>query len=106
MLEDIANGLIHKWPPIVSSIAGNALGGPAGVAVGSVDRNVAGYSTGNATGYGLNHNIHTPYDQLVAGVPVLIVTEESKTNVKSHGYRNRRKSKPGFQIDGGSYLAL
>ena len=106
ILGDIAHVLIHTGLPFVGSISGNALGGPAGGVVGSVVGNVAGDSKGNATGYGLKHNIHTPYGQLLAGVPVPIVTDESVKRVKKHGYRHRQKSRGGFQILGGSFLSL
>ena len=45
--------------------------------------NAAGNTIGNATGYGLKNNLHTPYGQFLDGVPVPIVTDESKERVKT-----------------------
>ena len=82
IFDDLAHGLIHTGLPIVGLIVGNALGGPAGGLVGSVVGNVAGNTIGNATGYGLKQNLHTPYGQFLDGVPVPIVTDESKERIK------------------------
>ena len=104
--DDLASNLIHVGIPTVGHIAGEVLGGPAGAMVGEQLGNMGADAIGDLTGRGLRNNIHTPYGKLVDGIPRPVVSKESKERIRKKGYHSKQRSKSGFHIVGGSFLAL
>ena len=104
--DDLASKLIHVGIPTVGHIAGEVLGGPAGAMVGEQLGNMGADAIGDLTGRGLRNNIHTPYGKLVDGIPRPVVSKESKERIRKKGYHSKQRSKSGFHIVGGSFLAL
>ena len=98
--------MTHVGIPLLGHVAGQALGGVPGAMVGETLGNMAGDAIGEATGRGLKNTFHTPYGKLVDGIPRPVVSNESKERIRKKGYHSKQRSKSGFHIVGGSFLAL
>jgi hypothetical protein len=104
--DDISSKLIHVGIPILGHVAGQLVGGTPGAMIGEQLGNMAGDAIGEATGRGLRNNFHTPYGKMIHGVPQPVVSAESKERIRGKGYHSKQRSKSGFHIVGGSFLAL
>ena len=70
ILQDIAHGLFYTGLPIAGTMVGDYVGGQIGGIAGEKIGSIAANKIGKTTGYGIKkHKLHTPYSQIVDGVP-------------------------------------